>query len=157
MRLNGTTKLTFAGIAAAALVAGATVQAGFQGFLAGMGILSLAGMAVVMIFAVKKARLYGRAVRYAEAVEKAAAEGTDITTTHGTMTRGDAKWITGHIDELFSAGKDEQTREETITSGDKKDIMQSLDTFITVDGPEVLSSDDKEQIMANVHILFEES
>lgn len=147
MKIYRNTKIAFTGIVALASITGAAIFGGFQGVMAAMGLFVVAAIAVFGVSAMKKARLYARAISYADEVENFKFRPVD---------EKDSKWIIKHIEELFGAGKEKKTSAPIpITTRDRKEIMAEIDAFFTDSRNTGITGMEKKEIMVNIRLLFE--
>jgi uncharacterized membrane protein required for colicin V production len=148
-RINRKIKTVLVASTAIAIITGGAVTYGFQGVLASLGLLFLLAAAGAGIHVARKARLYAKALKYAEWVNTM--EVTPVSTD-------DKKWITKHLDEYFKAEEEIPAPVETaITRKDKQEILNHLDGFIaeTLMEQNTITLHDKEFIMENVDLLFD--
>ena len=150
-RKNGKIKIALITSVALVIITGGAVAYGFQGVLAALGLIFLlasAGLGIVMI---RKARLYAKALKYAEDVDNM--EVNPVSTD-------DIKWIMKHLDEFFKAKKGTPALATVpITRKDRKQIMNHLDQFLPETWKEynTVTLEDKEFIMNNIDSLFEDN
>ena len=146
-RVNRKIITLFFTFAALVIITGGAVTYGFQGVLAALGLLFLLTSAGLGLFMVRKARLYAKALKYAEWINNMKV--TPVSTD-------DKKWIIKHLDELFKEEK--QTTKPAlppITKNDRKQIMNHLAEFMAKTWTEynMVTLEDKEFIMDNIDSL----
>ena len=147
-RIDRNIKTALIAFTAIVIITGGAVTYGFQGVLASLGLLFLLTSAGAGIHIVRKARLYAKAMKYAEWINNM--EVTPVSTD-------DKKWITKHLDEYFKVEEEMPAPVETaITRKDKQEILDHLDEFIAETSMErnTINLHDKEFIMENVDLLF---
>lgn len=148
-RINRKIKTVLITSTAIATITGGAMTYGFQGVLAALGLLFLLASAGVGIHIVRKARLYAKALKYAEWINN-----IEVT----PVSIDDKKWITKHLDEYFKLEEEIPTPAETlITRKDRKQIMNHLDEFMaeTLVEQNMITLHDKEFILENVTLLFD--
>jgi len=150
-RINGKLKIALSVTPAVLIITGGAVTYGFQGILAALGLLFLLTSAGFGIFMVRKARLYAKALKYAE--WKHNLEFTPVSTD-------DKKWIMKHLDEYVKVKEATLIPAETvITKKDREEIMSHLDEFLSETRIEqnTITTEDKTFILKNIVQLFEDN
>lgn len=131
------------------IITGGAVTYGFQGVLASLGLLFLLASTGLGIVIMRKARLYAKALKYAEQVE---------TMKVTPVSVDDKKWIMKHLDE-YLAGEEEipASDDRLISQKDGAEIMSHLDEFMkeTWIKRNTVTLEDKIFIMENVELLFD--
>ena len=131
------------------IITGGAVTYGFQGVLAALGLLFILTSAGLGIFMARKARMYAKALKYAEWVD-------NIKVT--PVSSDDKKRIMKHLDEYVKVEGQTLTPEETmITEQEKKQILNNLDEFMMELWIEhnTVTPEDKKCIMENIELLFD--
>jgi hypothetical protein len=148
-RINSKITIILIASTAIVIITGGAVTYGFQGVLASLGLLFLLTSAGVGIYVAKKARLYAKALKYAEWKNNLQVTPVSID---------DKKWIMKQVDEYFKVEKEITAHVETaITRRDKQEILNHLDEFIaeTLMEQNTITLHDKFFIMENVGLLFD--
>ena len=148
-RIDRKLKIAVTASTAVLIITGGAVTYGVQGVLAALGLLFLLTSAGLGILMVKKARLYAKALKYAELIDNMKV--TPVSTD-------DKKWIMEHLDEYVKAEEEILTPEETmITEQEKRQILNHLDEFMTETWIEhnTVTKEDEKFIIENVELLFD--
>ena len=148
-RMNRKIKTTIIASTAVLIITGGAIVYGFQGVLAALGLLFLLTATGIGIIVMRKARLYAKALKYAEWVNN-----IEIT----PVSIDDRKWIMKHLDEYVKVEEGIPTPVETVvTQKDKNQIMNHLDEYMMETWIELntVTLEDQKYIMDNVDLLFD--